>query len=695
MLKRRCNTAFFLIMGVLGEMEHPMDRPISVLTGVGDVRRRLLEEAGYHTLGDLVMHFPKTYVDTRSLQLGNAVSGKMTAAYVIVTGKPVTRTPRPGLTLTIMPVTDGIDRAEAVWYNAPWVARTYSPGWQGILVGTASREKGILQMLQPSREEGELPPLLPVYDCPRGMGKKWIRRLIWQALELVSGSLQDPLPEKLLVHYGLPEKNRALEAVHLPTDTQTAEAAGRRLALEELLLFVTAMDIIREIPQEPAPVIPVDRPLMHRLQSRLGYSLTAAQTRVLEEILRDTAQKRPMNRMVQGDVGCGKTVLALLAIANVLSSGKQAALMAPTEILARQLYTSAETLLSPFGYRVCLLLGSTPDKERRLVLEGLASGEMDLAVGTHALLSEGVTFRELALTVTDEQHRFGVRQRAAILYKGRQPHSLIMSATPVPRSLALVLYGDLALSVVNELPPGRKPIHTRIVPPERLEDMWCYIAREAAEGRQAYVICPAITESDALPLQSAENLYKELSEGPLAGISTGLVHGRMPEEKRDEVLDAFRRGELGVLVSTTVVEVGVHIPGACMMIIMNPERFGLAQLHQLRGRVGRGSVQSYCFLVAGEMGQSAKERLEVLTASQDGFYIAEEDLRQRGPGEFLGVRQSGMLDGRITALMADRRLLDLLEDVQSRKEEDPGAFSLLRAAALKKYASLLDGLALN
>ncbi len=685
-------------------MGKPWDASVTVLQGVGSVREKALERMGIRTLGDLLMTFPRGYCDVAGGGgLAGAQPGALTAALVRAVSSPVTLRPRPGLTLVRCDVQGDGRRAQCLWYNQPWIAQQLHAGEDYLAIGRADFQQGTLRLLSPDLEpwQGQdFPPVLPLYPLTRGLSQRIFRSLTAQALRRVVGSLPDPLPAAFRRTYGLCERNYALEHAHYPATLETCRAARERLALEEMLLYMLALGDARarRAQEGLAPALPASEGLLEALRQGLGFPLTGAQERVLGEVLSDMAGTRPMNRMVQGDVGSGKTAVALMALAVAAGNGRQGALMAPTEILAVQLYQGACQLLEPLGFRVGLLTGSMKAGEKRQARAAIAQGEWDVAVGTHALIQGDVAFHDLALVVTDEQHRFGVRQRKALSGKASAPHTLVMSATPVPRSLALVLYGDLELSVVDELPPGRKPVITKLVPPSRRAAMLDYIAREAAQGRQTYIVCPAIDPGEGPPLRSASALYRELTAGPLRDTPTALVHGRMSAAAKDEALEAFRRGEVRVLVSTTVIEVGINVPQATIMVIEDADRFGLAQLHQLRGRVGRSSLTSYCFLLCGDVGEAARERLGVLTASHDGFVVAEKDLALRGPGEFLGTRQAGALDPRLMALLQDPALLErvrAMADAVWAPELPASQRDPLLEAARKRYAALYQDVILN
>jgi ATP-dependent DNA helicase RecG len=494
------------------------------------------------------------------------------------------------------------------------------------------------------------------------------------ALEQVDDCCPETLPRSLRLRHGLCELNYAIRQAHFPADFDALRMARRRIAFEEMLMFQACLGLERSRHGQGFPLpLPEDGPA--RFWETLPFSPTHAQRRVLEEIAADLRRDRPMSRLVQGDVGSGKTALAFGAVSMTVACGFQAAMMAPTEILARQHYLSAQAVLAPQGIRCALLIGSMKASEKRLIHQQLSDGSIQAVFGTHALISKGVGYRKLGLVITDEQHRFGVRQRSLLQEKGEaegaMPHVLVMSATPIPRTLALILYGDLDISIVDELPPGRTPVQTRLVPEAKRSDMYQFLRREIAQGHQAYVVCPLVEDSEVLEdVRSAQATFKALAENELKGLRVGLTWGTQPPQDKADVLDRFSAGELDVLVSTTVIEVGVNVPNATVMVVENAERFGLSQLHQLRGRVGRGSAVSWCFLMA-----DPTSRLRILTQTGDGFLVAQKDLELRGPGDLMGTRQSGeamqgvLLDGDVQLLEEAVRCMRQLRSDPSLQEE--------------------------
>ncbi len=625
------------------------------IRGVGKSRLEALEKAGIHDLSDLLLTLPTSYRDTSvTCPMAEVPEGES----VCVEGEVVRvgRAARFGGRSTVrMTVRDETGSLEVLFINQPWASGQYGAGEHVVLYGrTAEMKNGKKGMVCPSRvtERG----ILPEYRSLKAIPAATVRSMMRQALEHAGEACPETLPERILSKWGLPGRAQALSAIHFPPDRGSLDAALRRMAFEEVLLFEAEAALVRGGRGE-GKRFSASRADASAYWDRAPFPPTAAQRRVLEEISGDLSSGRAMGRLVQGDVGSGKTAVAFGAMYLAYVSGYQSALMAPTEILARQHGESAAQILGKLGMRTAVVTGSMKAADRRRVNEMTAAGEVDCVIGTHALLSEDITFSRLGLVVCDEQHRFGVRQRGILTSKGEddagQVHTLVMSATPIPRTLALILYGDLDVSVIDELPPGRTPVRTRIVPEEKREGMYRFIRGETEKGRQCYIVCPLVEEGADQDLRSAREEYEFLKNGPLKGVSMGVTWGGQKEEEKQRTLAAFSSGEIGVLVATTVIEVGVNVPRATVMVIENAGRFGLSQLHQLRGRVGRGQDVSWCFLMA-----APNERLNTLCLTGDGFRIAEADLKQRGPGDFLGTRQHGQPLLPAAALGGDGRILE-------------------------------------
>ena len=666
-----------------------MDISLSQIKGIGPARLKAFQAAGINTVRELVMFLPKEYRDlTQTAPLAELKAGDVAAVRVRVAGEVSERRARR-LLITKLYVTDDTDTIPVIWYNQPWLKKQMTPGRELLLYGKAEHKQGYISLVSPTIEAGQ--GLIPVYRSISGIPAKALRQSVEAALKLCEGQWPDELPEPLRRRYGLCERNFAMRNAHFPDSREALEAARRRIAFEELLLYQIALRLFRNTGRAGVR-IDFDAAALEDFWGRLPFVPTSAQRRVLKEVANDLRSDRAMARMVQGDVGSGKTAIAFAAIALSHAGGWQSALMAPTEVLARQHYEGAKALLEPLGIRVGLLVGSLTQKQHRLAHEAISSGEWDLAIGTHALITEGVTYKNLGLVVTDEQHRFGVRQRTLLSEKGDAPNVLVMSATPIPRTLSLILYGDLDISIVDELPPGRTPVATRIVPESKRAGMYDFLRREVAKGRQIYFVCPLVEESEAVEALPAEAVYEDLRTNKLPELRIELVHGRMKPADKDAALERFRLGEADVLVSTTVIEVGVNVPNATVMVIENAERFGLAQLHQLRGRVGRGTEESWCFLMS-----EPNPRLKFLASTTDGFKIAQKDMELRGPGELFGTRQSGTLTAGIGALAGNAELLKLTHDearALMEAPDEPDSRAVIDLAK-ERFADKLRDVAIN
>ena len=608
------------------------------LRGIGQKRLDALHAAGIHSLRDLLYAVPIRYLDMGDLTaVSDARHGAQQAFRLRKTGEPKMFY-HGKLSRVTCQLKDDTGTITGWWFNQPWIRDVLSKKETFLLYGKVERLPKSLRLMNPRLEERVR--IVPVYRAIEGVPNKTRETLIAQALEYIDLVCKEILPDPVLMQYGLMPSADAIRVLHQPDTMDHVAAAQRRVAFEQLLLYQIAVRQFKRLRRD-GRALSIPRGAEAEYWSTLPFTPTAAQKRTLLEIADDLRKPDAMARMVQGDVGCGKTAIAFGAMALCARAGFQAAFMAPTEILARQHLESARRLLEPLGIRCGLLFSGMKASERREALELIRSGAWQVIVGTHALISEGVQYRHLGLCITDEQHRFGVSQRTRLIQKGSggaSPHLLVMSATPIPRSLALMMYGDLDISVVDELPPGRTPVKTRIVPPEKRGDMYRYLRKELEAGRQAYIVCPLIEEDEGkAQLKAVESLYKSLSQGALRGISIGVTHGRQPSAEKAGILEAFSGGGVSVLIATTVIEVGMNVPNATIMIVEDAERYGLAQLHQLRGRVGRGTAESHCFLVGTE-----NERLRALTGTNDGFEIARKDLELRGPGELLGTQQHGV-----------------------------------------------------
>ena len=653
------------------------DIPLSQVRGIGPARQKALAGAGIETVRALVAYLPRDYIDLGEIrEIWSLQPGEVAAVRCRVAG-PVRERRAGRLVITQASVTDDSGTIQAVWFNQPWLKKQLTEDRDLLLYGPVVQKGRTIQLQSPTFESPD-EPLRPVYRSIGGIAPKALAQCIRAALGMAEGQWPDELPEGLRRRYGLCERNFAMRQAHMPESREALESARRRLAFEELLLFQTGLMLLRSGVREgiAIPCVETDGDLFWK---NLPFSPTGAQRRALSEILRDMAAKAPMARLVQGDVGCGKTAIAFGAIWAAAKNGWQSTLMAPTEILAEQHYESARAILEPLGVRCGLLKGGLGAKARREAKEAIASGEWQAIVGTHALISADIEYKNLGLAITDEQHRFGVRQRTTLQEKGAAPNVLVMSATPIPRTLSLILYGDLDITVVDELPPGRTPVRTRIVPEAKREAMYGFLLDEIARGRQIYIVCPLVDPSEAVEARSAEEVYEDLSKGALRSVRVGLAHGKMKAQDKDRVLADFRDGKLDVLVATTVIEVGVNVPNASVMVIENADRYGLSQLHQLRGRVGRGSAVSWCFFLA-----EPNERLRTLVETSDGFRVAERDLELRGPGEILGTRQSGSVSPGPGALLGDTAMLKTTHELAREYARDPSTPEAAAVIALAR-----------
>lgn len=655
---------------------------IRYLKGVGESRAALYQKLGIETVEDLLYHIPRRYIDlTRPTPLAAAVPGQKCAIRALLAAKGREQRIRRGLSLFKLTAVDGPVTLHITFFNAKYTVEALREGEEYIFYGTVtggfySRQMDSPQVFHPE----EAGTLLPVYSLTQGLSNKMVSRQVTEALNRVE-QLPDPLEGSgLPQQYGLLSYSQALHAVHFPPDWQAIETGRNRMVFDELLCLSLCFARMRE-GRHRLHVPPMRMQPLTEYYRALPYELTGAQQRAIAEAMSDMCSGTPMNRLVQGDVGSGKTAVAAALCYFAHRNGAQSTLMAPTEILAQQHYNSLAPLLGSLGMQVALLTGSLSPKKKETLKAALAAGEIDLCIGTHALLTDDTAFANLGLVVTDEQHRFGVQQRAALRQKGRDAHVLVMSATPIPRTLAMIVYGDLEISVIDELPAGRRPIRTYLIDSTIRQRAFGYIKKHLDEGYQAYLVCPAVQSEDedtaAASLKSAVEYAEELAHGAFGDYRVGLLHGKMRPAQKEKVMAEFAAGEIQLLVATTVVEVGVDVPNAVIMMVENAERFGLSQLHQLRGRVGRGQVQSHCILLSDTENPDTLERLRVLCGTNDGFKIAEEDLKQRGPGDFFGERQHGLPEMKIADLAADSRLLQKArEAADALTERDPTLHTL-------------------
>ena len=645
---------------------------IRYIKGIGEQRAKALNKLGITTLRDLISWFPRKYDDRRQARrIADLVPGESACVAAMIAAEPKVSHIRKGMDLIKVRAVDETGVLDITFFNQTWLKSQLIQGETYIFYGKAEGNLLRKTMASPIVERegrGEFTGrIVPIYPLTAGVSQLILSRSIRQGLDACADILPDALPDQVRQEHHLCRIGYAYENIHFPEDETALDLARRRLAFEELFFFTIGLQRLRSR-RETVRVEPCGNVDMAEFYHALPFTLTEAQRRCVEEALGDMRSGQPMNRLCQGDVGSGKTMVAAACVYFMVKNGRQAALMAPTEILAQQHYNGLAPLLENMGIRCALLTGSTKAAVKRSIAAQLAAGEIDFAIGTHALITEGVAYADLGLVVTDEQHRFGVAQRAALAAKGQHPHTLVMSATPIPRTLALILYGDLDVSVIDQLPPGRQPIETYAVPGSYHPRVYNFIRKLVAEGRQAYIVCPMVEENDELPDErKAVTAYaQKLQAEVFPDLKVAFVHGKMKAKEKDAVMVAFAAHETDILVSTTVIEVGVDVPNAAVMVIENAERFGLSQLHQLRGRVGRGKHQSYCILISDNQNEETKQRLKVMTKTADGFKIAEEDLRLRGPGDFFGERQHGLPGLRITDIGCDTQLL---KEAQQAAEE--------------------------
>ena len=653
------------------------DQSIETLKGIGEKTAKLFEKVGIRTIDDLLHYYPRGYDTYGEPKAIGELSEDETGTVEGFLKSGATGVHVNGLSIVQATISDMTGKLRLVWYHMPYLKNTLRPDSHFIFRGRGIRKKNGLtmeqpQMFKPEAYEELLSSMRPVYAQTKGLGNKMITSAVEQALAFRTLE-RDYLPAGLRIANELAEYNFAIEHIHFPSNEEELKFARKRLVYDEFFFFLLAVRHLKEKRQNvQSPFHMEKQDECRKLLADLPYRLTNAQLRTLEEVLKDLKSGSVMNRLIQGDVGSGKTIIAVLALLAACENGYQGALMVPTEVLARQHFESVTELFEKHGVdkKVILLTGSMTAKEKRIVYEKVASHEADIIIGTHALIQEKIVYDNLALVITDEQHRFGVAQREMFGNKGQMPHVLVMSATPIPRTLAIILYGDLDISVIDELPANRLPIKNCVVDKSYRPRAYRFIENEVKNGRQAYVICPMVEESEMI---DAENVldYTKILRQNLPGIRVEYLHGKMKGKEKNKIMEEFAAGEIQVLVSTTVIEVGVNVPNATVMMIENAERFGLAQLHQLRGRVGRGDKQSYCIMVNASGNKEKNRRLDVLNKSNDGFYIASEDLKLRGPGDIFGIRQSGDLEFQLADIYTDAvTLKKVSEDVNRLLEQD-------------------------
>ncbi len=669
---------------------------VNKLKGVGEKTAKALYSLNLKTIEDVLNYFPREYEFRGEYKkVSEMINGEMAAfigeVYAFYPYKKFAKNKGYGKIV----FKNENDFVTGVWFNQPYIYKTFQIGEKVFLYGKVEIKNGKVEMkdIQYNKAlEKDTREIYPIYCLNKNITQNSIRKITQEALKN-KDIVKEFLPKDILKKYSLMEYKDAIENIHYPKNKEALQNAKNRIKFNELLLLNLSILMARDeiSNNKEGTAIGISKELV-KLKESLPFSLTNAQSKVVREILENMKLKTPMNRLVQGDVGSGKTMVAIIAMFNVVKMGYQAAMMAPTEILALQHFESISKTLSEFNINVELITGSTTKKQKQLIIEKIKSGEIDILVGTHALIEDNVEFKNLALVITDEQHRFGVRQRAKIVSKGKNPHVLVMTATPIPRTLAIFMYGDMDISIIDELPPGRQEIETYYIDSNKKERAFNFIKKEINKGRQCYIVCPLVEESEKLDLKSATEMIEELENTYLKNYSLGLLHGKMKQKDKDSVMLEFKNGNIQVLVSTTVIEVGVNVPNASVMYIENAERFGLSQLHQLRGRVGRGEYKSYCILSSDSKAKESKERMKIMTSTTDGFVVAEKDMQLRGFGEFFGTRQHGIFQFKVADIFKDIKILKLTRDIAKNiiEEKSNEKYEDLLSEVRKRYLEEVD-----
>jgi ATP-dependent DNA helicase RecG len=659
-------------------------KKVQYLKGVGPAKSKALAKLDIFTLDDVITHYPRRYEDhSRAMRIIELSDGEMATVKGIVANITETK-PRRNMSILKIAVGDESGYVQLVWFNQPFLKKKFSRGQKIIASGKVSFQYNYCAINNPEFEiiegdeekRGRIEPIYPVNEM---VSQKLIRSLIESMKDIIE-NLTENIPQEIVAEYALMPRAKAVWQIHFPENEDALNKARERLAFEDLYFIQCGLALLKRQSRKEQRGIKhlMNSALSRSVRARLPFSLTADQEKALQEICFDMQQPIPMQRLLQGDVGSGKTVVAALALVKTVENGYQGALMAPTEILAAQHFESLNNLLAPCKISVGLLTGSLPKKKRDAMREKIKNGEVDIVIGTHALIQDEVEFKNMGLVVTDEQHRFGVRQRNALQAKGNLPDVLVMTATPIPRTMTLTVYGDLDVSVIKQLPPGRKPISTFVRQPNKRDLIYKFVLKEIENGRQAYVVCPLIEISDKMDTASAEELYEELSSTYFKNVKCGIVHGKLAVKEKESVMNSFYEGEIKLLVATTVIEVGVNVPNASVMVIEGADRFGLAQLHQLRGRIGRGEYKSYCILLSQNKSDATKERLAIMEKTSDGFILAEEDLKLRGPGQFFGTRQHGL---------PDLKIADIINDIDILLKAREASLKTINSKALREKAT--------
>jgi ATP-dependent DNA helicase RecG len=678
---------------------------IQYLKGVGPKMSKHLNALGIYTVNDLLYFFPRNYEDRgKTKAINNMIDGESVSVIGEVSIIYPTKRAHTGKYINRIVFKNETGFVVGTWFNQPYIKNNFTIGQRVMLYGKVSRKMGEIQIIDPQYERDvEVVPdnkIMPIYPASKYVTQSSVRKSMQQALTYMDELIFEVMPESIRKVFGLLDIKVALREIHFPTSFEILTLAEKRIKFEELLilqlgLFLAKSNFSQDKTALPIPVCQE----MKNFKDDLPFTLTSAQTRTVREILKDMKDSKPMNRLVQGDVGSGKTIVAIIALFNCAMMGYQAAMMAPTEILAEQHFHSISKIMEKWNLKVALLKGSLTKKQKENLLKQIAAGEVDIVVGTHALIQNYVEFKKLALAITDEQHRFGVRQRAELIDKGYNPHVLVMTATPIPRTLALFMYGDMDISIINELPPGRQKIETKHVGVNMRDKVYDFVKQQVNIGHQAYVVCPLVEESEKLEAESAVEISEFLKENYFKDFHVGLLHGKMKPKEKDDIMLRFKNGEIKVLVSTTVIEVGVNVPNATIMIVENADRFGLAQLHQLRGRVGRGEHKSYCILITESKSHVTMERMKIMTQTSDGFIIAEKDMEIRGTGEFFGTRQHGLPELKLANLVRDIEILketrDIIKELVECKRINDDDFKLLKKEVYNKFNEKFDDATFN
>ena len=646
---------------------------VTEIKGIGAKKAQTLNNLGIFTVNDLIEHFPRDYEDRSQVKdIADLTENEENTFFALVSAVPENVHIRK-MTVTKVKLSDSTGSVNAVWYNQPFIKNALKKDEEYIFTGVYKKSGYRREVSSPEFEKAGTDKeilgggrIVPVYPLTSGISQKVLRSLIKTTLDAVKTQLPEFLPLEMRKKYMLCERNFAISNIHFPENDESFFIARKRLVFEELFVLQTALFILKGTAKRNGGIVFKTKGISEESEKAFGFGFTKAQKKVIAEICSDVSKGIPMNRLIQGDVGSGKTAVAMTAALMAVKNGYQAALMAPTEVLASQHYESFKEFFDKFGIKVCLLKGSLKKKEKEAVKELISTGEVDVIVGTHAIIQEDVEFKKLGLVITDEQHRFGVKQRNVLSEKGINAHVMVMTATPIPRTLALILYGDLDVSVIDELPPGRQHIDTFAVNSSYHQRAYGFIRKEVENGRQAYMVCPMIEENDAIEAKSVMQMIDEVSQTDFKGLSVAVLHGKMKADEKERIMKDFAENKIQILISTTVIEVGINVPNATIMLIENAERFGLSQLHQLRGHVGRGKYQSYCILVTDSKSEVTKERMKVLKKTNDGFEISETDLKLRGPGEFFGTRQHGVPQLKIANLYKDA---DILSQAQAAAKE--------------------------